>query len=274
MASNLTLESPDSGDILGLFDVEQRRDVEYFETIREATPTIVRHTSRFGGDGLVTYWDLAGTDVMSVVQEQIAYFNSIGQDFEWKVYAHDSPAELGQQLARLGFTVDHKATVVYLDLSALPERLAALTNPNVKQVIEPEGIDEYVAMMQSIWDGDFCDVASSLKAQLQEDASHIGVYLARADGMVASAGWIRFHQASSFASLRGGLTLPAWRNRGLYSALVAVRVLEAQRRGYRYVIVDARPTSRPILERLGFKVLAHICVYVWSTRRHPGNKSE
>jgi hypothetical protein len=38
----------------------------------------------------------------------------------------------------------------------------------------------------------------------------------------------------------------------LYRATVAARGLDAVKSGARYLIVDALPTSRPILERLGF----------------------
>ena len=46
---------------------------------------------------------------------------------------------------------------------------------------------------------------------------------------------------------------------GLYRATVAARALDAINSGARYLIVDALPTSRPILERLGFVCLT----YTW-----------
>src|ERR1700730_11733055 len=92
-----------AAQILALYDAEQRRDVEHFDTRREASSNIVRHTSRFGGQGAVIYCDFGAAGVESVVLEQIKYFESISQDFEWKVYAHDSPSDLGARLIALGF---------------------------------------------------------------------------------------------------------------------------------------------------------------------------
>jgi GNAT superfamily N-acetyltransferase len=63
---------------------------------------------------------------------------------------------------------------------------------------------------------------------------------------------------TAFVGLYGGGTDPAWRGRGVYRALVAARSAEAKARGYRYLFVDARETSRPILERLGFEALATV----------------
>ncbi len=52
--------------------------------------------------------------------------------------------------------------------------------------------------------------------------------------------------------------MPDHQGRGVYRALVAARAAEARRRGVRYLTVDARETSRPILERLGFQPLATV----------------
>jgi len=53
-----------------------------------------------------------------------------------------------------------------------------------------------------------------------------------------------------------GGTLTGWRGRGVFRALVARRAAMASDRGFRYLQVDAMPTSRPILARLGFVELA------------------
>ena len=59
----------------------------------------------------------------------------------------------------------------------------------------------------------------------------------------------------AFAGLYGGGTRPDYQGRGVYLALVAARAAEARRRGHRYLTVDARETSRPILQRIGFEPL-------------------
>jgi hypothetical protein len=64
--------------------------------------------------------------------------------------------------------------------------------------------------------------------------------------------------------LAGGSTLKAWRNRGLYRALVAVRAQWAVTRGARYVSVDAGESSAPILRRLGFHAITTTTPYVWT----------
>ena len=250
-------------NVLALYDIEERRDVQYFDAIREATPTVVRHRSRVGGRGFVIYWDLKGAEVGPFAREQIAHFASAGQDFEWKVYDHDAPASLGAQLQALGFEPEPKEAIVCLDLSVPRKWLASSARVHVERVTDPKVVEEIIALKRSVKDEDLSYLASSLTTQLLADGSHFGLYVVRAEGKVVSIGWARFDAHSSFASLWGGTTAPAWRNRGLYTALVATRASEAVRRGYRYLPVDALPTSRPILEKLGFKVMTYACGYVW-----------
>jgi GNAT superfamily N-acetyltransferase len=89
------------------------------------------------------------------------------------------------------------------------------------------------------------------------------VYVAYVDGIPVSSARLELPPNNPFAGLWGGSTLPEYRNRGIYTALVATRVQEAQRRGARFVTVDALPTSRPILEKLGFVWVADTVPYLW-----------
>lgn len=55
------------------------------------------------------------------------------------------------------------------------------------------------------------------------------------------------------ARLGGAVTLPAYRGRGLYTAIVAARCRIARTHGATVALTHARQdTSAPILERLGF----------------------
>jgi len=80
-----------------------------------------------------------------------------------------------------------------------------------------------------------------------------------------SSGRIEFHHGTDLASIWGGGTLPAYRRRGLFRALVAHRAAQATRLGFRYLQVDASSDSRPILRRLGFVELATTIPFT-----HPG----
>ena len=99
---------------------------------------------------------------------------------------------------------------------------------------------------------EFVELAANIFGRLihlPEEAVAVVVIL---DGKAVSGGRVDFEDDVEFAGLYGGFTLPEFRSRGLYRATVAKRAELARERGYRGLYSDALPTSRPILERLGF----------------------
>ena len=105
---------------------------------------------------------------------------------------------------------------------------------------------------------------SALTAQLRNSPETMVIVVAMAGDEPVSSARVSFGAGTDFAGLWGGGTLPQWRGRGIYRALVGYRARLAVARGYRYLQVDASPESRPILERLGFACLAQTTPYVWS----------
>jgi hypothetical protein len=85
-------------------------------------------------------------------------------------------------------------------------------------------------------------------------------------GEVVSAGRIRYLAGTQFVTLWGGSTLPQWRRRGVYRALVAHRARLAEARGLTFVQVDASDDCRPILQRLGLVAVTTTTPYVYTPR--------
>ena len=77
-------------------------------------------------------------------------------------------------------------------------------------------------------------------------------YMVVEGSTAVNIGRLYSHPQSAFGGLYGGGTRKQYRGRGLYRATVAARARDAVKLGARYLIVDALPTSRPILEKLGF----------------------
>ena len=99
---------------------------------------------------------------------------------------------------------------------------------------------------------EFVDLAASVFGDRFELPERAVAVVAVVDGEPVSGGRVDFEDGVEFAGLFGGITLPEFRGRGLYRATVAKRAELARERGYRWLYSDALPTSRPILERLGF----------------------
>jgi GNAT superfamily N-acetyltransferase len=82
------------------------------------------------------------------------------------------------------------------------------------------------------------------------------------DGEPVASARLEMSPTWSFGLLQGGGVAPEYRGRGLYRALTAARVAAARARGLSYLVSDARETSRPILERLGFTPAARAALWV------------
>lgn len=250
-------------EILVLYDQEQRIEVEYPGVRREVTDLVVRHIDVAGqpGKGFVVYSRLTAENADRAIDEQIAYFESIGQSFEWKLYDHDQPEDLRERLIARGFEIEEPEAIMALDLNEAPELLLQPVMADIRRVSDPAQIADVISVQKQVWNRDFANLRARLESELAEQPDYVSIYLAYVDAMPVCSAWINFHPNSQFASLWGGSTLPAYRRRGIYTAMVAVRTQEALRRGYRFLTIDASPMSRPIVARLGFRLLtfAHAC---------------
>jgi GNAT superfamily N-acetyltransferase len=256
----------DKEEIMALYTQDQRFDVEYPRMRREVVGEVVRlvHTDE-DGEGSVIYSRLDEARVEAAIGEQVAYFEGIGQNFEWKVYDYDAPPDLKERLAAHGFEVEDPDAIMVLDLEHAPETLFRPTGHagDVTRITQPERIADVMAVEEAVWDGDYGHLGRSLAHTLAHHPHMLSVYLAYVDGVPASAGWIMFPDRSQFASLWGGSTLSEYRGRGLYTALLGARAREARERRVRYLTVDASPMSRPILEKFGFEAIAYARACKW-----------
>lgn len=259
----------DIEQLLALFDEQQRRDAEFVGELRDVAPAVVRHLplAGRGHQGFVLYSQLTADNADRVIAEQIAFFAGLGLDFEWKLYGHDRPADLGERLAAHGFVPEAPEALLVLDLADAPAALRQPLRADVRRVTDPAQVADIVAIHDQVWGESHAWLGEELVQELAEPGDLTHVYIAYADGVPVSAARVHFHPGTQFASLWGGSTLPAYRRRGLYTALLAVRGQEALRRGFRFLTVDASPMSRPILERHGFRFLTWTTPYQWRQAR-------
>ena len=131
------------------------------------------------------------------------------------------------------------------------------------------GVASLIDVHQRVFGADLARLRRSLLSQLAQAPGRMAMVLAMAGDQPVSPARIEFLPGADFASLWGGGTLPGWRGRGIYRALVAYRARLAAARGYRYLTVDASADSQPILGRLGFRCLARTTPYTWRPRTAP-----
>ncbi|WP_336209611.1 GNAT family N-acetyltransferase [Nonomuraea sp. LPB2021202275-12-8] len=221
---------------------------------------VVRHI----GDGWagILWSDLDDTTAEAAIAEQVRYFTDLGREFEWKLYAHDRPADLADRLAAAGFVPEPMETLMVAQVSDLPTGIDLPESVHLRPVTAPADVD----LMMDVHDQAFGTDSGSLRSGLltQLATGRLVAVLAMAGDTPVSAARMELHPGTEFASLWSGGTVKAWRGKGIYRALVAYRTRIAAERGHRYLQVDASDDSRPILQRLGFLPLTTTTPYVYT----------
>jgi GNAT superfamily N-acetyltransferase len=227
--------------------------------------------------GFLTYRDLGGLDgpaLDELIRRQRDHFAALGQEVEWKLHGHDEPADLGDRLRAAGFQPEPQETVVIGPVAALAETMPVPpAGIRLREVSGRVDLERIARMEERVW-GDSRDwLVEGLGRELAADPQGLTVVVAEAgdgdpmDSEVVTAGWVRYVTRTGFATLWGGSTLPEWRRRGIYKALVTHRARLAASRGYVYLQVDASDDSRPILQRMGFVAVTTTTPYVFDPNR-------
>jgi GNAT superfamily N-acetyltransferase len=218
-----------------------------------------------GPQGWIEYRDLGEIgerELDELIARQVARAAALGLPFEWKFHSHDQPPFLEARLLAAGFVPEDLETVLIAEADDVPAG-APPDGVRLREVRDRPDLERIDDLAEVVWGEDERWHADGLGQELAADPGAIAVVVAEADGVVVSAAWARFPAGTHFATLWGGSTHPDWRGRGIYRALVARRAQLARERGRRYLEVDALPTSRPILERLGFGAVTDTRPYVW-----------
>jgi GNAT superfamily N-acetyltransferase len=255
--------------VLSQYDAQVRRGLhsDGSGALGERAGPVVRWSTAGGAGWCGVVWsDLDVATADEVIAEQVAYFAARGEQFEWKLYSYDQPPDLGQRLAAAGFVAEGAEALMVADAGRVAEHHGAdgvLPNGvRLVQVTDEAGLELMIDVSGQVFGPD-PQLRRSLLGQLRNSPEFNVLVLAMAGDTPVCSARVSF-DSTDFAGLWGGGTLPEWRGRGIYRAMVGYRARLALARGYRYLQVDASPMSRPILERLGFACLAMTTPYTWS----------
>ncbi|TWG12817.1 GNAT family N-acetyltransferase [Actinoplanes teichomyceticus] len=210
---------------------------------------------------------VTGAELDRLIARQRDYFRARGQGVEWKLRAHDLPTDLPERLVAAGFVAQEAATV----LIAFAEQVAAepvLPRAVVlRQVSAAEDLRRFADLQTEVFGADCSWVAADLSARVSADPGQITILVAEAGERLACTAIAVYEPGTEFVALLGGATLPQWRGRGLYRAMIAARAREAVSRGFRLLHVDASAASAPILRRCGFHEITTSTHYQWTPPR-------
>ncbi len=223
----------------------------------------------FGLDegGFLTYTDLgglSGDELDALIARQRDLFAGRGEQVEWKLHGHDEPDDLPSRLVAAGFEPQDRETVVIGPVATLAATMPVPTQGvRLREVSARADLDRIAKLKEEVWGRSGAWLAEALEREITADPQSLTVLVAEADEEVVSAGWVRYVPGTGFATLWGGATLPRWRRRGIYKALVVHRARLADQRGYTHLQVDASNDSAPILQRMGFVPVTTTTPYVF-----------
>jgi N-acetylglutamate synthase-like GNAT family acetyltransferase len=208
----------------------------------------------FDVDGVV---ERMSFDPARVDERLDALFAEVGdRNFWWIVGPSSQPADLTERLTARGLQVSINWDC--LGLSDLTAEFPA--NPDVQvDPLSKDNAEEYAAFC-AFEERDSARreqvIAARLAAAhryLESPRNEAHIFLGRLDGVAASCVVLRV-EPNGVAYLRNAVTLPEFRQRGLYLTLVGHRLAAARAAGCTSAVVQAQvQSSSPILRKRGFR---------------------
>lgn len=245
------------------YDDALRKNAHYVGVERIETPHTVGFydpVTQFGG---VVYSKLDASNADQVIRDEIARYAAFEgiENFEWKYFDYDTPDDLGQRLLNAGLHPEEPEALLVMDLNELPDTLRNPAAHDIRRITDPaKGAADAVTIHRAVYPKEDTDWLEK-STQVRVAAGEISLYIAYVQDQPVSAAWIDFNGA--FGGLWGGSTVPEFRNRGIYTALVAARAREAIDKGVKYLSIEASPMSRAVLEKRGFHFIAYTIPYTY-----------
>ncbi|MFC7533274.1 GNAT family N-acetyltransferase [Actinoplanes sp. GCM10030250] len=212
---------------------------------------------------------VTGAELDRLIARQRDYFKARGQGVEWKVRAHDLPTDLPERLIAAGFVPESPSSVLVGFADEVAAEPVLPDGVLLRQVSEAEDLRRIADLQTEVFGVDVSWAADHLLAHVSADPGQITILVAEADERVLCTAWSIYSPGTDFVAFLGGATLPDWRGRGLYRAMIAARAREAAARGFRLLHVDASPHSAPILRRCGFHEITTSRHYQWTPPNQP-----
>jgi len=203
--------------------------------------------------------DLAEPELAGLVDRTFAFYADSGRGFEWKTFDHDR-TDLRRLLEDRGARPGPHEALVLGEAATLAADPVLPDGLTLRAASDRRDLDRIGAMESEVWGEDWSRLADDLELRMA-GPDPIDVVIVEDGDVLVSAAWLIPFPGTRVAGLWGGSTLAAYRGRGIYRALVARRAQLAIAAGHPILQVDASEDSRPILERLGLRVVGGTVPY-------------
>ena len=290
MTSSPSARDARRADLLRTYDALLRTEAEMHSAARWDRDGPLFRAVFADGSGFVTYRDLAGFDgpddgerLDTLIQRTVEHFDGdeTVRSFEWKTRGHDRPSDLGRRLEAHGLVAEEPETVMLGEAALLAAEVPLPDGVVLRRIgfdergeavareVALADVERAQAMQVAVFGAPAHSPGEALLGHLLDPASGVELWVAetlRDDGTaeVLSVGRLDLLPGTGCAGLWGGATIPGWRGRGLYRAVVAARARSAMAQGAHLMHSDCSRDSRPILERAGLVAVTTTTPYRWT----------
>jgi len=203
-------------------------------------------------------------------REAVAYFTAAGRPFSWWVSPADAPNDLPELLRRAGLSEDSSECLLMLDLDVdialVPGQEAATPNLEIRPVASRAELRSYAAVTASATaavtesatreDPEVARFFELAAPSLLRPDSPRRLFVGYVGGVpVATAELIA---AGGVAGLYNVATEPAYRRKGIGSAVTVHALGAARANGETLAILQAVPARERLYARLGFRPIGTI----------------
>ncbi len=200
------------------------------------------------------FWTrLPPADADAQVPALVDQFRFQGLPAIWRTDAGTEPADLGARLEALGCTAVPDGVCMGARLTTLSREMSRFPGLTVDRVTTPRELGEWL----DIWTTTSGEprgprelIYEGLDSGARQPLHH---YLARIDGRPAGVAEMFLGQRS--AGLYSLAVAPAYRGRGIGTALVLTPLMVARTLGYDVAVVRPVPETQSMLEHLGFETV-------------------
>ncbi|MER6508978.1 hypothetical protein ABT158_19290 [Nonomuraea sp. NPDC001636] len=137
----------DHDAVLALFDRQMRREArpDGPDVRVERDAGVVRQVGPPHAWNGVLWSGLDEESADAAVARQVRFFGDLGLGFEWKLYAHDRPADLADRLLAAGFAAEPAETVMVARVADLDTEVEPPDGVSLVPVTDEAGVRALVA---------------------------------------------------------------------------------------------------------------------------------
>jgi GNAT superfamily N-acetyltransferase len=193
-----------------------------------------------------------------VMETADAFFAGRETPYSWLVLPHQ--AWLARALESSGHSLREEVQCMALPLDTHHPAQALQTE--IRRVDSEDGLRIAFSIDDSYAEFSAQQIEERVQHNIPELADPDQAwFLVYVEGTAAAVTSLHFLEGGRIAYLSGATTLPGYRNRGLYKALLRHRLALASQRGALWGYHAVTDTSAPILHNHGFQSLSRLRVY-------------